>query len=203
MPDELSVEVLERDLAADLAGGRGKSEVENAISEGTIATIHKKNKEGCECRNGVGRRQPRGEILGINAGANGTGMSGSATTDIVNPYQAILCGCIYCFVCIATKLEAEEGEGWTCLRCGEVVKVCQPWNGDVLCKDRGTAQAKSKTVDFVSYDDRGRGREKLVEVEPRPEDDRHNNLMESSFWSTVENGSPKDASDSSLNFEKG
>lgn len=79
------------------------------------------------------------EILGMNAGAIGIGVIGSATTDIVNPYQTVPCGCIYCFVCIAGKLEAEEGEGWPCLRCGEVIKLCQPWNGDVLVTKKVTA----------------------------------------------------------------
>ena len=62
-------------------------------------------------------------------GASG-GVVGSAQTDVTNPYQTS-CGCIYCFVCIATKLEAEEGQGWVCLRCGRQVKECRPWGGDV------------------------------------------------------------------------
>lgn len=70
------------------------------------------------------------EILAAS-GASG-GVIGSAQTDITNPYETIPCGCIYCFVCIASRLEAEEGEGWTCLRCGEMVKECKPWSGDVI-----------------------------------------------------------------------
>jgi peroxin-2 len=60
------------------------------------------------------------------------GVIGSAQTDITNPYEAIPCGCIYCFVCLASRLEAEEGEGWVCLRCAEIVKECKPWSGDVV-----------------------------------------------------------------------
>jgi peroxin-2 len=136
------------------------------------------------------------EILGINAAAYGMGVPGSATTDVVNPYQGVPCGCIYCFVCIATKLEAEEGEGWTCLRCGEVVKICQPWNGDVLVTNtRGTIRANTKTVGFVNFDGERGGMEQLAEVEPRPEDDSHETLMESSLWSTVEKASSTDAND--------
>jgi peroxin-2 len=68
----------------------------------------------------------------ISAGSSG-GVIGSAATDITNPYETIPCGCIYCFVCLAQRIEAEEGEGFTCLRCGELaVKSCRPWNGDVL-----------------------------------------------------------------------
>lgn len=70
------------------------------------------------------------EIMAIS-GTSG-GVVGSAQTDVTNPYETITCGCIYCFVCIAKRLEAEEGEGWTCLRCGELVKECKPWLGDVL-----------------------------------------------------------------------
>ncbi|GAB1310236.1 peroxisome assembly protein (Peroxin-2) [Madurella fahalii] len=65
-------------------------------------------------------------------GAASSGVVGSAQTDITNPYEAIPCGCIYCFVCLATRIEREEGEGWSCLRCGELIKECKPWGGDVL-----------------------------------------------------------------------
>ena len=70
------------------------------------------------------------EVLAV-AGASG-GVVRSAQTDITNPYETIPCGCLYCYVCIARKLEGEEGEGWICLRCGELVKECKPWNGDVV-----------------------------------------------------------------------
>lgn len=79
------------------------------------------------------------------SGASG-GVVGSAQTDITNPYEAITCGCVYCFVCIAKRLEAEEGEGWVCLRCGELVKVCKPWAGDVLTET--TSSPNRKTVSF-------------------------------------------------------
>ena len=70
------------------------------------------------------------EIIAVS-GASG-GIVGSAQTDITNPYETRPCGCLYCFVCIATRLEIEEGEGWVCLRCGELVKECKPWSGDVI-----------------------------------------------------------------------
>jgi peroxin-2 len=82
----------------------------------------------------------------IMAAAASSGVIGSAQTDVTNPYEAIPCGCIYCFVCIATRLDREEGEGWTCLRCGEHVKECKPWNGDVLEPSRKSAS--TKTVAF-------------------------------------------------------
>ena len=70
------------------------------------------------------------EIIAIS-GVSG-GIVGSAQTDITNPHETIPCGCIYCFVCLAKRLEAEEGQGWTCLRCGVLVRECKPWAGDVL-----------------------------------------------------------------------
>jgi peroxin-2 len=66
------------------------------------------------------------------ATARREGFIGSAQTDITNPYETVPCSCVYCFVCIATRLEAEDGTGWACLRCGELVKGCQPWAGDVV-----------------------------------------------------------------------
>lgn len=68
----------------------------------------------------------------IIAASGSAGAIGSAQTNITNPYETIPCGCLYCFVCLAGRLEAEEGEGWTCLRCGEEVKECKPWSGDVI-----------------------------------------------------------------------
>lgn len=106
------------------------------------------------------------EILGVNAGAHGFGVVGSASTDIVNPYQTIPCRCIYCFICIATKLEAEEGEGWTCLRCGETVKICQAWDGDVLDTKKNDTSIKAKTVVFADFEDKSRAAENSAQAKP-------------------------------------
>jgi len=97
--------------------------------------------------------------------ASGTsGIIGSAQTDITNPYETIPCGCIYCFVCLAGRLEAEGGEGWTCLRCGEEVKECKPWSGDVIEEVKKSVSSLSKTVGFSD------GPREMAEVEPRPEE---------------------------------
>ena len=100
-------------------------------------------------------------------GASG-GVIGSAQTDVTNPYETIPCGCIYCFVCLASRLEAEEGEGWICLRCGELVKECKPWSGDVL-EDVGRAGSGSgKTVSFSDEEEKGqavRGQHSIAEEE--------------------------------------
>jgi peroxin-2 len=79
----------------------------------------------------------------VIAAAASSGVIGSAQTDITNPYETITCGCVYCFVCIASRLEREEGEGWTCLRCGEHVKACKPWSGDVLEPPKKSPSAKT------------------------------------------------------------
>ncbi|KAK0747846.1 Pex12 amino terminal region-domain-containing protein [Apiosordaria backusii] len=81
------------------------------------------------------------------AATSKTGVVGSAQTDITNPYETIPCGCIYCFVCLATRIEREEGEGWNCLRCGELVKECKPWSGDVL--EPESKSPAQKTVVFA------------------------------------------------------
>ncbi|KAL8843766.1 MAG: hypothetical protein Q9205_003116 [Flavoplaca limonia] len=86
------------------------------------------------------------ELLAVS-GASG-GVVGSAQTDITNPYEMIPCGCTYCFVCAISRLEAADGEGWTCLRCGLLVKECQPWAGDVLA-----ASMMSRTKKNVSFSD--------------------------------------------------
>ncbi|KAG6004922.1 peroxisome assembly protein (Peroxin-2) [Claviceps lovelessii] len=89
------------------------------------------------------------EVMAAAAAGSG-GVIGSAQTDVTNPYETIPCGCIYCFVCLATRLDREEGEGWTCLRCGQHVKECKPWSGDVLEPALPTYKPVSaKTVAFT------------------------------------------------------
>ncbi|KAL8935913.1 MAG: hypothetical protein Q9216_005195 [Gyalolechia sp. 2 TL-2023] len=80
------------------------------------------------------------------SGAAG-GVIGSVQTDITNPYEMLPCGCTYCFVCAASKLEAADGEGWICVRCGTLVKECKPWAGDVV--EDSFAQKTKKTVSFT------------------------------------------------------
>lgn len=133
----------------------------------------------------------------ISAGAN-SGIVGSAATDVTNPYEAIPCGCVYCFVCLVQRIEAEEGEGFTCLRCGEpAVKACKPWNGDVLdAAETGRTTSESgeptrppsrKSVafadDFADEDSVFEPTsEKLSAVEPMPVED----VEDSADWSKLE-----------------
>ncbi|KAF2151687.1 hypothetical protein K461DRAFT_328201 [Myriangium duriaei CBS 260.36] len=117
------------------------------------------------------------------ASSGGGGVIGSAQTDVTNPYEAIPCGDVYCFSCLAQRIEAEDGEGWTCLRCGEVVKECKPWSGDVIDEtaSRSTSGSKGsrKSVVFVDNEedeDIQQEEEELIErtltpVEPMPLED--------------------------------
>ena len=124
------------------------------------------------------------EILGANAASGGGGVIGSATTDVVNPYETLPCGCVYCFVCIATKLEAEEGEGWSCLRCGEIVKKCRPWHGDVVVERRQATNA-SKSVGFAEA--KGEAVKDLVDVESVEQEELAQSLDGNfSQWSSIE-----------------
>ena len=99
----------------------------------------------------------------VIAASGASGVVGTAQTDITNPYETIPCGCIYCFVCLAGRLEAEEGEGWSCLRCGQEVKECKPWSGDVI--EEVTKPATLKSVGFSD------GPNEMTEVEPLQTED--------------------------------
>lgn len=129
------------------------------------------------------------EIMGASSG----GIIGSAQTDITNPYETIPCGCVFCYVCIAQRLEEGEGEGWICLRCGEIVKQCKPWSGDVLEEER-TQPSSGKVVGFAvdgeaDADDTDREEtdgavgQKLSTFQQMSSDEA---LHHSNQWSTVE-----------------
>ncbi|TKX23380.1 hypothetical protein C1H76_4448 [Elsinoe australis] len=118
----------------------------------------------------------------VAASSGGGGVIGSAQTDITNPYEALPCGCIYDFVCLAQRIEGEEGEGWTCLRCGEMVRECKPWSGDVIEEkpSRSTSGSKGsrKSVVFADTEENdGDGsdaeelRRVLSPVDPMPLED--------------------------------
>ncbi|KAL8392612.1 hypothetical protein RB595_002708 [Gaeumannomyces hyphopodioides] len=136
--------------AAD--GGQGQKE-----KKGELAFLPERTCGICYHDQNSGRNTEN-EVL---AAAASSGVVGSAQTDVTNPYETIPCGCVYCFVCLATRLEREEGEGWTCLRCGELVKECKPWNGDVL-EPPSSARARSPGAKAVSFAD------DVVDAAPSP-----------------------------------
>lgn len=117
----------------------------------------------------------------IAQSSGGGGVVGSVATDITNPYEAVPCGCIYCFACLAQRIANEEGEGWTCLRCGELVKECRPWNGDILeeksSRTHSHSAGNSKSVGFATIatganaTNETKEEEALRQVDPIPEAD--------------------------------
>lgn len=95
-----------------------------------------------------------GDVATISA--TSSGVVGSASTDVTNPYE-VTCGCVYCFVCVAQRLEAEDGEDWVCLRCGELVKECRAWGGDVVGEGSG-ARAWGKEGSRADSGGKGSGK---------------------------------------------
>ncbi|KAK7962341.1 Pex2/Pex12 amino terminal region [Apiospora aurea] len=110
----------------------------------------------------------------VLAAAASSGVVGSAQTDITNPYETIPCGCIYCYVCLATRLEREEGEGMTCLRCGELVKECKPWSGDVLEEVAKEPSSSPKRVGFADEIEEAAPEERDLEKPGRITKHHHN-----------------------------
>ncbi|CAK4031267.1 Peroxisomal biogenesis factor 2 [Lecanosticta acicola] len=148
-------------------------------------------------QNPTGGQSEQDVISSTSVGAN-SGIIGSAMTDITNPYQADPCGCIYCFVCLAQRIEAEEGEGWVCLRCGEVVKECRPWHGDVVVRrsreshssvESGRPLSGRKSVMFDLQEEEKKQQEReekeeseLEAVDPMPMEDAEESLE----WSKLD-----------------
>jgi peroxin-2 len=112
------------------------------------------------------------EIIAFSAASGG--VVGSAHTDITNPYETVPCGCIYCFTCLAKRLEAEEGEGCICLRCGELFKECKPWAGDVL--ETTLASTHKKTVSFLHEEKSQDGDEKTISYNAMNKQDNSDNM---------------------------
>lgn len=161
------------------------------------------------------------EIAAISAASSG--VIGSAATDVTNPYETIPCGCVYCFVCLAQRLEGEDGEGWVCLRCGELVKECKPWSGDILVDDADERKSSSsssnkslKKVTFVDEQENASVDESFQTLDPMPleEEERSaklsadissgfagktgSSLGESTAWSELEEEEDPDADERTI-----
>ncbi|KAI5787614.1 Pex12 amino terminal region-domain-containing protein [Peziza echinospora] len=80
--------------------------------------------------------------------ADAGGASGGSSTDITNPYEAVPCGHLYCYICITSKISLEEGDGWECLRCNTLIKKCRPWKGGLFSDEAApeTAAAAASLV---------------------------------------------------------
>ena len=145
----------------------GGEEEEEATTKGELAFLPERTCAICyQDQNPTSTSE--NEIMAIS-GASG-GVVGSAQTDITNPYQTIPCRCTYCFVCIAKRLEAEEGEEWTCLRCGGSVKECKPWAGEVV-EDVSSSPSK-KTVSFSDEEDGQKAPEENIRADRSQNDYR-------------------------------
>lgn len=130
------------------------------------------------------------------------GVVGSAHTDITNPYEAIPCGCIYCFTCLAKKVEAEEGEGCICLRCGELVKKCKPWAGDVL--EATPASTYRKTVSFLHDKDKSQnGDEEPMSYNAMDKQDNSDNMDSRLSGVLMEAGGEWEGHDPSIEVSHG
>lgn len=128
------------------------------------------------------------DMLAAAAGGGG-GVVGSAATDVTNPYEGVPCGCVYCFVCLVQRIEGEEGEGWTCLRCGEVIKECKPWSGDVVEERSRPVSLGAKSVGFEDEREASEeGDDSIKEVEPIPADDDTEAMVASEVTAVNING---------------
>jgi len=113
----------------------GSSKDDAALRTGELAFLPERTCAICyQDQNPAAGGLGESDITAMSAAAagSGSGVVGSAQTDVTNPYQAVPCGCLYCFICIVQRLEAEDGGAWVCLKCGESVTACKPWTGDVL-----------------------------------------------------------------------
>jgi peroxin-2 len=169
-----------------------EEEDEEDIAKGELAFLPERTCAICYQDQNPAGGQSEQDVL-ASSGAN-SGVIGSAMTDITNPYEADPCGCIYCFVCLAERIEAEEGEGLVCLRCGEWVKQCRPWNGDVLPGKRaertnpGSEEKTSYTRKSVMFDLDDEKEEQMRDDEDPLEAMEPMPMDESQAWSEVNEG---------------
>lgn len=168
---------------------------EDEVKKGELAFLPERTCAICYAdQNPVAGAGGEAEMLAASGG--GGGVIGSASTDITNPYEAIPCGCVYCYVCLAQRIEGEEGEGWTCLRCGELVKQCKPWNGDVVEERSRPSSNGAKSVGFEDeVDERQRdgvngeeGESSIQVIEPMPTEDETEAMVASEVTAVNTNG---------------
>lgn len=176
-----------------------KEEEDDTVGRGELGFLPERTCAICYRDQNPTSGMSEAEMLAASGSAGG--VIGSAQTDVTNPYEAIPCGCIYCFVCIAHRLEAEEGEGWTCLRCGEVVKECKPWSGDIVeeVMSRSTSGSKGsrKSVVFADEeqgDEEGPDTRRMSQIDPLPIEDE-DQLEEEADSATMEDGDTIESTD--------
>jgi len=63
---------------------------------------------------------------------------------ITNPYCGE-CGHAYCYTCLLGEVAGEEGDGWSCLRCGTVIKHVRRWQ-ELIGDDVPTRETRGEAV---------------------------------------------------------
>ncbi|KAL8713163.1 MAG: hypothetical protein Q9220_002684 [cf. Caloplaca sp. 1 TL-2023] len=133
-------------------GNNGGDEDEDMTPRGELSFLPERTCAICYQDQNPTSGASETELLAASSGGASGGVVGSASTDITNPYEMVPCGCVYCFVCAISKLEAADGEGWICLKCGLLVKECKPWTADVL--EAGDAPKSKKSVSFSDEEEK-------------------------------------------------
>lgn len=136
-----------------------------------------------------------GEVAAM-IGSSG-GVVGSSQTDVTNPYECLPCGCVYCYVCIAQRLESEDGDGWICLRCGKLVNECQPWDGDVI--EEKSRPSSGKSVTFAADTKKGDPVEAFEELDPVPMENEKEKELQELIEDDAQRGSDETTSADALN----
>jgi peroxin-2 len=85
---------------------------------------------------------------------------------ITNPYCGE-CGHAYCYTCLLGEVAGEEGDGWSCLRCGTVIKHVERWKefvGEEIPTEENK-EAKTEVGDKEGSSEEGRKVEEAVTPE--------------------------------------
>ena len=86
----------------------------------------------------------------LMAAAAASGVVGSSETDITSPYEAVPCGCVYCFVCLASALEREGATDGRVSGAGSWSRVQAVERG---CPRTAEQDGTGKSVVFSEADD--------------------------------------------------
>ncbi|KAK9373732.1 Pex12 amino terminal region-domain-containing protein [Lipomyces chichibuensis] len=106
---------------------------------------------------------------------------GVGSNDITNPYVAVECGHIYCYVCLVTQIEEQEGEGWLCLRCGELIKKAKAW----IDIDESIADSLGEGDEVEEVEEVGPNAIATYYSEEQPSEDDSSASENSQDWSKI------------------
>ena len=79
------------------------------------------------------------------------------------------CASPYCYVCLVEEVVECAGQGWKCLRCGEVVKTVNRWG----------VQEKSQNETLEVVNEKQKGNEKDSDIEEEVVGDGDNEFEDS------------------------